>query len=88
MLLDSLINESKFMLFRSEYSYDQYHWCPVILIVIEGWEYSSDKYKIFIDGRASRIRINAGMEVQKYSTSWFSEKNRLRNELQKDITRI
>jgi len=28
---------------KSEYSYDQYHWCPIVLIVMEGLNTSSSK---------------------------------------------
>lgn len=42
--------------------------------------YSSVMYRIFMDGSARNIRINAGIEVQKYSISWFSLKKRFENE--------
>lgn len=57
------------MFFMSEYSYDQYHWWPVILIVIDGEKYSSVIYRIFIEGKARNISKNAGIDVQKYSIS-------------------
>lgn len=41
IMLDSFIKESNEMFEKSEYSYDQYHWWPVILIVREGEKYSS-----------------------------------------------
>lgn len=50
------INESKFTFLKSEISYLQYHWCPILLIDIIGEYISSDKYKIFNEG--IDIKIN------------------------------
>lgn len=38
-----IIYESNSILMKSEYSYDQYHWCPIVLIVNEGEIASSSK---------------------------------------------
>lgn len=38
-----IIYESNSILGKSEYSYDQYHWCPIVLIVIAGVFTSSSK---------------------------------------------
>lgn len=79
IVLDSTIKESNSILFKSGYSYDQYHWWPIDLIVREGEVYSSDIYKIFIDGKAKNNSKKAGRDVQKYSISWSSEKYRFKN---------
>ena len=34
--LEGIMYESNSTLGKSEYSYDQYHWCPIVLIVIAG----------------------------------------------------
>lgn len=47
-----IINELKLIFLKSEYSYDQYHWCPIDLIVKIGLKISSVKYKIFNEGIA------------------------------------
>lgn len=31
-----IMNESNSILLKSEYSYDQYHWCPIVFRVIDG----------------------------------------------------
>lgn len=49
---------------KSEYSYDQYHWCPIVLIVIAGVFTSSRRYNARRDGKAIKIKIKAGMMVQ------------------------
>lgn len=50
------IKESKFTFLKSEISYLQYHWCPILLIDKIGLYISSDKYKIFNEG--IDIKIN------------------------------
>lgn len=49
---------------KSEYSYLQYHWCPIDLIVIRGWFVSSNKYSNRKEGRAKKSKISAGATVQ------------------------
>lgn len=53
------------------------------MIVSLGWRYSSDIYRIFNEGKARNNKIKAGKVVQKYSSSWFSEKNRLKKDSEK-----
>lgn len=67
------------MLLKSGYSYLQYHWCPIDLIVKNGFHNSSIKYNVFIDGTAIVISINIGVIVQMISIEWFFNKNRLVN---------
>jgi len=62
--LDGVINESKFKLMKSEYSYLQYHWWPIVLIVSLLLCISSVRYKILMDGIAIKIKINIGVIVQ------------------------
>lgn len=69
----------------SLYSYDQYHWCPIVLIVNEGFGNSSIMYKIFNDGKAIKISIKVGIDVQNNSISWFSWKNRLNLSQTKEV---
>lgn len=38
---EGIIYESNSIFLKSEYSYDQYHWCPMVLIVIKGLLVSS-----------------------------------------------
>lgn len=71
------INESISRSNISLYSYDQYHWCPMALIVKEGLGNSSIMYRIFKDGKAIKISIKVGIDVQNNSISWFSWKKRL-----------
>lgn len=59
-----IINESKVKLIKSEYSYLQYHWWPIDLIVSLLLWVSSVKYKILIEGIAIKIKINIGVIVQ------------------------
>lgn len=66
------MNESKFMLGISAYSYDQYHWCPVALIEIAGFDISSVVYRIFSDGNAILINIALGSVDHISSISLFS----------------
>jgi len=61
-----------------EYSYDQYHWKPIVLIVMMGLRFSSIKYKVFKEGIAININMIAGRAVQNSSVSWDSNKNRLK----------
>lgn len=61
------------MLEKSEYSYDQNHWCPKILIVIIGDLISSIKYNRCREGSAIKIKIMGGIVVQMNSINWFSE---------------
>lgn len=61
---DGFIYESNSIFLKSEYSYDQYHWWPIVLIVNKGLFVSSIKYRIFNDGIAIKINIIAGRTVQ------------------------
>jgi len=54
----------------SEYSYDQYHWWPIALIVIRGDFTSSIRYRIRNEGRAKNTSVIAGRTVQIVSTVW------------------
>lgn len=74
--LGGIMNESKFRLIKSEYSYLQYHWCPMDLIVSLLLWISSVKYKILIEGIAMKIKINMGVMVQISSIVWPWSKNR------------
>jgi len=60
------------------YSYDQYHWWPVIFIVKFGVLVSSIKYRVFRDGIAIKISRIAGRIVQIVSISWPSIMNLLK----------
>lgn len=74
------------MLEKVVYSYDQYHWCPIDLIVIFVELISSVRYKILIEGIAIKIKMNIGIIVQMISMIWFCIRNRLIDELKsKDI---
>ena len=59
-----IIYELNSILLKSGYSYLQYHWCPIDLIVKNGFHSSSMKYSVFIDGTAIVININIGVIVQ------------------------
>lgn len=86
-----IIKESNFILWKSEYSYLQYHWCPIDLIDNFLWLISSVKYKIFKDGIAIKIKIIIGKIVQISSIEWPFKRNRLINLLfinNKKIDRI
>lgn len=74
--LGGIMNESKFRLIKSEYSYLQYHWCPIDLIVSLLLWISSVKYKILIEGIAMKIKINIGVMVQINSIVCPWSKNR------------
>lgn len=75
--LVGIINESNSVFKKSEYSYLQYHWCPMVLIDILFMWISSVKYRIFNEGIAIKIRINIGMIVQISSIRWPWRRNRL-----------
>lgn len=53
---------------KSVYSYLQYHWCPTVFTVRDGFLTSSVMYKIRSDGRANTRRISAGRIVHTVST--------------------
>jgi hypothetical protein len=74
-IFDVSMKVSNSSFFVMEYSWDQYHWCPLTFIVILGFEVSSIRYKIFMDGRAMKRSITAGKMVQIVSISWPSIKN-------------
>lgn len=57
---------------KSPYSYDQYHWWPIALIVVVGLTISSIAYRRRIDGSASMKRMIAGIIVHRISNKWFS----------------
>lgn len=59
-----IIKESNSIFKKSEYSYVQYHWCPIALSESLLLWISSVKYKIFNEGIAIKIRINMGIMVQ------------------------
>ena len=61
---------------KSEYSYLQYHWWPMALIVMLGLSTSSNKYSSRSEGKAIKIKIIAGTPVQIVSRYWFSVKDR------------
>lgn len=65
--------DSNSILKKSEYSYDQNHWWPKILIVIIGDLISSIKYSKCNEGNAIKIKIIGGSVVQINSINWFSE---------------
>jgi len=52
------------MLVKSSYSYFQYHWCPITLIVSSGFSASSIRYSNCRDGIARNIKIILGIIVQ------------------------
>lgn len=74
-----IIKESNSMLWKSEYSYLQYHWCPIALRDSLLLWISSVRYKIFNEGIAIKIRINIGKIVQINSIVWPWRRNRLIN---------
>lgn len=73
----SIIYELNSISLKSEYSYLQYHWCPIDFNVINGLLSSSNKYKSRSEGKAIKIKVIAGKIVQINSIIWFSNKNRL-----------
>ena len=76
------------MEFNDEYSYDQYHWCPNVLIVMLGFFVSSIKYNVFKDGTAMNTSIRAGSTVQIVSISCPSMVNLLKDLLNNIETTI
>lgn len=72
-----IIKELKLIFLKSEYSYFQYHWWPIDLIVNRGLKISSVIYKIFRDGIAIKIKIIIGIIVQIISILWFCKINLL-----------
>jgi hypothetical protein len=70
--LEGIIYASNSILLKSEYSYDQYHWCPIVLMVIAGLYTSSKRYKIRMDGSPIKIKIKLGTMVQNNSRPWDS----------------
>lgn len=81
LLFNGFIYESNSKLLKSEYSYLQYHWCPIALTVNIGLLISSIRYNKWRDGRAINIKITAGSDVQMNSTICSSKSNRLIIEL-------
>lgn len=75
--LEGIIYELNSMSIKSEYSYLQYHWWPIHLIVILLWLFSSEIYKIFKEGIAMNIKIIIGEIVQIISIKCPWSKNRL-----------
>jgi len=73
---------------KSEYSYLQYHWWPIDLIVSLLLNNSSVKYKILIEGIAIKIKIIMGVMVQINSIACPWSKNRLTNLLLIKVNRI
>ena len=57
---------------KSEYSYLQYHWCPIALIVTDGELISSVKYKSRSDGIARNSSVIVGRIVHTVSICWAS----------------
>lgn len=76
--LDLIIREEKFISFRFEYWYAQFHWNPIPLIDNNGFIFSSIRYRVFREGIAINRSIRAGILVQNNSISWASRKNRLK----------
>jgi hypothetical protein len=70
--LEGIIYESNSTLLKSEYSYDQYHWWPIVLIVTEGLYTSSKRYNRRIEGNPIKSKIKLGIIVQKSSRPWDS----------------
>jgi hypothetical protein len=67
---------------KSVYSYLQYHWWPIVLIVnLLKWV-SSSRYKILIEGSAIIIRMNMGIMVQISSIKLLSKRNRFKKLLE------
>lgn len=71
-----IMNESNSILKKSEYSYLQYHWCPIVLSVSLLLCVSSVRYKIFRDGIAIKIKIIMGKIVQINSIVCPDRRNR------------
>jgi hypothetical protein len=62
--------ESNFTLMKSEYSYLQYHWCPITFNVILSLWVSSIRYSSRNDGTAINTRMIAGATVHATSIIW------------------
>ena len=63
--LGSFISLFEFInILKSENSYDQYHWWPIIFKVIEGSIVSDIAYNKLKEGNAINAKINAGIKVQ------------------------
>lgn len=75
--LVGIMKESKLIFWKSEYSYLQYHWWPILFIVSLLVKISSLRYKILSEGMAIRIKINIGMIVQINSIALPWRRNRL-----------
>jgi len=80
--------ESNWVSKKSEYSYLQYHWCPIVLIVMEGTFTSSSKYKRRKEGSAMKISVMAGKIVQMVSISCPSARNRFEKVLARRVVII
>jgi hypothetical protein len=70
------IYESNCILGKSEYSYLQYHWCPIALIVTDGELISSVRYSNRKEGKAKNSNRTAGSTVHTVSISCASENDR------------
>jgi len=66
--------ESNSIDLKSEYSYDQYHWCPIVFNVIDGLKVSSIRYNRRMEGRPIKIKMIDGVSVQNNSSSWDSRR--------------
>lgn len=77
--LVGIIYESNSIELKSEYSYLQYHWCPIVFKVIDGLLISSNKYNNRREGKAINIKIIAGITVQIISMVCPFNKNRFVN---------
>jgi len=67
--MEDSIKFSVSVIVKEEYSYDQYHWCPVALIETRGFFVSSIMYKVFSEGMAIKINMIDGRMVQMVSIS-------------------
>jgi len=76
VLYDGNIIDSEFLGLIFVYSYDQYHWKPVVLTVMMGFMLSSIRYKVLNEGIAIKIITKAGRVVQNISVILDSNKNR------------
>lgn len=70
------IYESKKMFFKSEYSYLQYHWWPIIDTFNPHKEHLSKKYNDLIEGKIIINKTKKGIKVQIYSNWWCSIKDK------------
>lgn len=83
--LTGVMYESNSRSWKSEYSYFQYHWCPITLIVIIGLLISSIMYNNRSDGSAIKISVIAGSKVHNISIVCPSNKYRLINLLLNNV---